>query len=98
MQGAEGSSKEEVQQYGVLVPDTHSPPGECGYGALLFGQRLVNNGCVGGSAGSLKCKCDGWRVVCVCAWTAYGFVCVCVMLSLEAGTGYVSRMVMDRPP
>lgn len=71
-----------MQQTGVHVPhththsDTHILPGECGYGALLFGQRLVNNGCVGGSAGSLKCKCDGWREVCVCARVDHGFVCV----------------------
>lgn len=50
-------------------------PGECGYGAILFGQRLVNNGCVGGSAGSLKCKCDGWRVGCVRARMESGFLC-----------------------
>lgn len=62
---------------GLEYPHMHTLmiPGECGYGAILFGQRLVNNGCVGGSAGSLKCKCDGWRVVCVRAWMDSGFLC-----------------------
>lgn len=42
-----------------------------------FGQRLVNNGCVGGSSGSLKCKCDGWRV-CVCKDGSW--ICMCVQV------------------